>query len=43
MPVNKLLLTTNNPGKVAEIKALLDRLPLELLTPADLGLAAIKN
>ncbi len=38
MRENSLLLATNNPGKVAEIKALLDSLPLELLTPADLGL-----
>ncbi|KAF0109255.1 MAG: dITP/XTP pyrophosphatase [Anaerolineaceae bacterium] len=34
----KLLLATNNPGKVAEMKALLDGLPLDLLTPADIGL-----
>jgi XTP/dITP diphosphohydrolase len=35
----KLLLATNNKGKVAEIKALLGRVGLSLLTPADLGLA----
>lgn len=29
---NKLLLATNNPGKVAEMKALLDGLDLELVT-----------
>ena len=34
----KLLLATNNKGKVAEIKALLGRTGLTLLTPADLGL-----
>jgi XTP/dITP diphosphohydrolase len=34
----QLLLATNNPGKVAEIKALLKGLGLELLTPQDLGL-----
>ncbi|MGD0612413.1 MAG: RdgB/HAM1 family non-canonical purine NTP pyrophosphatase [Anaerolineales bacterium] len=34
----RLLLATNNPGKAAEIKALLRGLDLELLTPRDLGL-----
>ena len=34
----KLLIATNNPGKVKEIKALLESLDLELLTPADIGL-----
>jgi XTP/dITP diphosphohydrolase len=34
----KLLLATNNRGKVAEIKALLDGLGIQLLTPAGLGL-----
>jgi XTP/dITP diphosphohydrolase len=34
----KLLLATNNPGKIAEMKALLDGLDIELLTPASLGL-----
>jgi len=34
----RLLLATNNPGKVAEIKALLRGLGLELLTPEELGL-----
>ena len=34
----KLLLATNNKGKVAEIKALLGRTGLTLLTPADLDL-----
>ena len=37
--MHKLLLATNNKGKVAEIKALLDGTGLTLLTPADLGLA----
>jgi XTP/dITP diphosphohydrolase len=35
---NSLLLATNNKGKVDEIKALLEDLGLELLTPASLGL-----
>lgn len=34
----KLLLATNNRGKIAEMKALLDGLDIELLTPASLGL-----
>jgi len=33
----KLLLATNNRGKVAEIKALLDGLGIQVLTPAELG------
>jgi XTP/dITP diphosphohydrolase len=37
--MHKLLLATNNKGKVAEIKALLGGTDLTLLTPADLGLA----
>ena len=37
--MHKLLLATNNKGKVAEIKALLGSTGLSLLTPADLGLA----
>jgi XTP/dITP diphosphohydrolase len=36
--MNDLLLATNNPGKVAEIKAILSGLGLHLVTPADLGL-----
>jgi XTP/dITP diphosphohydrolase len=36
--MHKLLLATNNKGKVAEIKALLGSTGLTLLTPADLGL-----
>ena len=34
----KLLLATNNRGKIAEMKALLDGLDIKLLTPASLGL-----
>jgi XTP/dITP diphosphohydrolase len=37
--MRSLLLATNNKGKVAEIKALLNRAGLTLLTPAELGLA----
>jgi XTP/dITP diphosphohydrolase len=36
--MNKLLIATNNKGKVKEIRALLDDLKIELVTPADLGL-----
>jgi len=36
--MRSLLLATNNKGKVAEIKALLDSAGLTLLTPAELGL-----
>lgn len=34
----KLLLASNNPGKLRELAALLQGLPIELLRPADLGL-----
>ncbi len=34
----KLLLATNNRGKVAEMQALLAGLPIELVTPAGIGL-----
>ena len=37
--MHKLLLATNNKGKVAEMKALLSGTGFTLLTPADLGLA----
>ena len=37
--MHKLLLATNNKGKVAEIKALLGCAGLTLLTPVDVGLA----
>lgn len=36
--MNKLLIATNNPGKVAEIKAILADSDLALVTPADLDL-----
>jgi XTP/dITP diphosphohydrolase len=36
--INKLLIATNNPGKIDEIKALLNGLELKLLTPSDLGM-----
>ena len=36
--MHSLLLATNNKGKVAEIKALLESEGLSLFTPADLGL-----
>ena len=36
--MNTLLLATNNPGKVAEIQALLNGLGLTLVTPADLDI-----
>ncbi|MCX7976663.1 MAG: RdgB/HAM1 family non-canonical purine NTP pyrophosphatase [Bellilinea sp.] len=35
----KLLIATNNPGKMREIQAILKDLPMELLTPAAAGLA----
>ena len=34
----KLLVGTGNPGKVREFRELLDGLPVELVTPADIGL-----
>ena len=34
----KLLIATNNQGKLKEIRAILDDLELELISPADLGL-----
>lgn len=36
--MKKLLLATNNHGKVEEIRAILDHLNLQLLTPSDIGL-----
>ena len=36
--MNKLLIATNNPGKVEEFQALLNDLPLQLVTPADINL-----
>jgi XTP/dITP diphosphohydrolase len=38
MPEMKLLIATNNKGKLKEIQAILGVLDLELLSPADLGL-----
>ncbi len=34
----KLLVGTGNPGKVGEFRELLDGLPVELVTPSDIGL-----
>lgn len=39
--MRRLILATNNKGKVIEIKALLAGLDLDLLTPADLGLTLV--
>ena len=36
--MNKLLLATNNRGKVEELRALLHDLPVELVTPLDINL-----
>ncbi len=36
--MNRLLIATNNEGKIEEIRALLDDLQVELVTPADLHL-----
>lgn len=36
--MKKLLIATNNPGKVSEIADLLKDLPIQLLTPNDLGI-----
>jgi XTP/dITP diphosphohydrolase len=36
--MSQLLIATNNQGKMAEIRALLEGLPVELLTPAQAGL-----
>lgn len=35
----RLLLATNNPGKVREFRRLLDGIPFEVVTPADLGIS----
>ena len=37
--VTRLLLATNNPGKVREFRRMLDGVVSEVLTPADLGIA----
>jgi XTP/dITP diphosphohydrolase len=36
--MNKLLIATNNPGKVAEFRELLNDLPVQLVTPAEINL-----
>jgi len=36
--MTRLLLATNNPGKLRELQFILADLPIELLTPADIGL-----
>jgi XTP/dITP diphosphohydrolase len=36
--MNRLLLATNNPGKVRELRALLRDLDIQLITPEELGL-----
>ena len=36
--MNKLLLATNNKGKLRELRAILADLPFELVIPADIGL-----
>ncbi len=36
--MNRLLIATNNPGKMEEMHALLSGLPVELVTPAQVGL-----
>jgi XTP/dITP diphosphohydrolase len=41
MILPKLLLASNNPGKLGEIRALLGDLPLELITPTQLGLQLV--
>ncbi|MBA3824755.1 MAG: RdgB/HAM1 family non-canonical purine NTP pyrophosphatase [Ktedonobacterales bacterium] len=38
MPQRRLLLATNNPHKVTEMRALLGDIPFDLVTPQDLGL-----
>lgn len=38
MAMRRLLIATNNPGKVRELRALLDGLTLSLLTPNEAGL-----
>ena len=40
MSDNKLLLATNNKGKVREYKSLLRGIPYEIVTPAELGITA---
>jgi XTP/dITP diphosphohydrolase len=37
-PVNKLLIGTTNAGKIAEISSVLGSLPIQIITPSDLGI-----
>ena len=37
--MRRLLLATNNPGKVRELRRLLDGLPFEIVTPGELGIS----
>jgi XTP/dITP diphosphohydrolase len=37
-PMNKLLIATNNKGKVKELRDLLKEVPVDLVTPAEIGL-----
>ena len=39
--MSKLLLATNNQAKVHEYRSLLQNLPLELITPAELGITTV--
>jgi len=39
--MSKLLLATNNQAKVREYRSLLQNLPLELITPAELGITTV--
>ncbi|MFH0847870.1 MAG: XTP/dITP diphosphatase [Chloroflexota bacterium] len=39
--MSKLLLATNNRGKVREYRSLLDDLPLQLVTPAEAGITTV--
>jgi XTP/dITP diphosphohydrolase len=38
-PMRKLLIATRNEGKLKEIKALLEQLPVELVTPGQIGIS----
>lgn len=37
-PMHKLLIASNNPGKLHELLPILSNLPFQLVTPADIGL-----
>ena len=41
--MSKLLLATNNQDKVGEYRSLLQKLPFELVTPAELGITTVVN